>query len=174
MALTARQRQMLAEVRREFTAFARDFSALATSRSTLAPKFMRAFALWAGEQTDGATFIGYVRYLDPHVPAERDAYRVHRSYMAADYLRRLTTIRRTRRPIRSRLDMLARTLATIVPLVRDEAILWQAVEAELGMSARQITRLRAVVAAAQPLLTLPGVRQIAARIVHVPPAAAAA
>lgn len=170
----ALERQIVA-LRRPFAAFAERFGALSATRAELAPQFMRIFGAYTQQQA-GGTFVAFVRKLDPEVPAERTAYRAHKSYQAAEYLRRLVARREpggNRAPAapatRSNLTALARALATILPLVRDVQVVWRAVESELGFTARQVGRLQQVVAATQPLLTLPNARPMTPRVVHMPP-----
>lgn len=167
--LTVVLRRQIMALRPQFTAFTTQFAALSVSRGTLAPVFMRVYGAYV-QQSNGGTFVNFVRLLDSEVPSERAAYRSHKSYQAADYLRRLVGQRNTGRrtpATRSNLTALARTIATIVPILRDANIIWRAVEQEFGFTARQMTRLRAVVAEAQPLLALPGHAKGQARVIHV-------
>lgn len=167
----ALQRQITA-LRRPFSAFVERFHGLTQSRAQLAPQFMRVYGAY--QAAGGGTFVTFIRTLDPSLPMETAAYKATTAYQAADYLRRLVARRSTgegnRAPAapatRSNLTALARTLATILPLVRDAAIVWRAVEQEFGFTARQVTRLQQVVSATQPLLTLPGVHPSTPRIVH--------
>lgn len=154
-------------IRRPFTQFVTGFTSLSTRRAELAPELMKAFAKW--QAAAGGNFVGFVRVLDPTVPADRDGYRNHKAYQAAEYLRRLVgrtdTATRTQ-PVRSNLTALARMLATVLPLVRDVEVVWSAVEAEFGLQPRQLSRLRQVTGTVQPLLRLAHVRPQAAAVVH--------
>lgn len=162
-AVLARQME---QIRAQFNQFRDGFAAITERRAELAPRFMRVYGAWV--TATGGNFVAFVRVIDPTVPADRDAYRNHASYQAAVYLQRLAggTRRAAVRPVRSNLTALARTLATIRQVVRDEDTLWRAIETELGFTQRQMTKLRAVVAATQPLLNLPNAHRVNARIVH--------
>lgn len=157
-AMPAAVNRMVEGLRKPFMAFVEQFTAITAARAELAPKFMRIYGAYM--QATGETFVAFVRVLDPNVPAERAAYRGHPTYAAADYLRRLVARSQTasgkrRTPAtRSNLLALARTLATIVPLVKDPDIIWRAVETEFGFTARQVGRLRQVVSETKPLLAI--------------------
>src|SRR5688572_24145650 len=86
--LSKKAKTAIANIKKPFTAFAQAHASFTMSRAELAPKFMHAYTTWQGE-THG-TFIGFVRLLNPKVPADREGYRNHAVYQAADYLRRLT------------------------------------------------------------------------------------
>lgn len=90
--LTAKTKKAVDLIRKSFTTFVKDFASLAEKREVLAPRFMKAYNSWAEET--GGSFIDFVRYLVPDVPAQSRSndkgpgYRDHRAYQAADYLRR--------------------------------------------------------------------------------------
>lgn len=168
--MTASLQRQVDALRKPFTAFSHQFGALTESRSALAPKFMKTFGVYLTQT--GGTFVSFVRLLDATVPAERDAYRGHKSYQAAEYLRRLVSRREPGARSTSRgssaLVNFARMVKTVLPIVRGEDTVWRALESECGFTARQITRLRSVVNATAPLLTLSGhPRPMLARVIHV-------
>jgi hypothetical protein len=155
-ALTARTQHAIDAVRSDFLAYAKDSAALGTKKSTLAPKFMRAFEAWE-EETEG-TFVSFVRLYDVKVPEDRDSYKSHPTYMAADYLRRLVAQAarpKTKRRSASPLEALARTLALIVPALGDDPTpLWDAFKSRLKWKDTQIHRLQSLVEHAEPLLNV--------------------
>lgn len=85
--LSAKVNKAIEAIKKDFVAFSKDFAAISMRREELAPKFQKAFGLWQAET--GGTFVSFVRYLDPSVGQARNEYRTHRSYQAADYLRRI-------------------------------------------------------------------------------------
>lgn len=157
--LSSRTRALIDNVRTSFVTFVDDFSALvSSSRQDLAPRVMRAFDAYRGE-TDG-TFVDFVRQLDPTVPADRIKYRAHRSYQAADYLRRLVA-QAPRAETRKRgpkattpLVALARLMATVLPAVDPTGAVWTAFVKEMHWSAEQAKRLQKL-AASQGAVSLP-------------------
>jgi hypothetical protein len=164
--LTPRTQKVIDAVRPLFGNFAKDFGVLAARRSDLAPKFMQAFGVYYAETQD--TFVNFVRLLDPTVPAERDAYRAHKVYQAADYLRRLVSARvgsaegggdPSTMPVPT-IESMARMLAAVLPLVQPTAVpsLWAAIESELRWTPRQVAKLQRLTDSAAPLVHLTGIR----------------
>lgn len=176
--LSATVRRAIDGLRRPFMGFVTQFSAVTARRAEIAPELMRVFARWQTETGNGS-FIAFVRVLDPSVPMERDGYRVHRSYMAADYLRRLSgrgdTGANRAKPMRSSLQSLARMIATVTPLVADQTQLWQAISSEFGLKPRQVVRLREVVASVEPLFRIEHPRPVRRlNVIHMEPTTTAA
>lgn len=164
--LSSKVQRIVDTLRPSFDAYTRDYTALAVRREELAPKFMKAFGAWQTET--GGTFVQFVRLFDATIGESREEYRAHRSYQAADYLRRLagrqtrapesSTERATRiasTPVRP-MQGFARVLAAVVPLVQPEALsaLWKAVESELHWSPEQVARLQTLVTEATPLIRM--------------------
>lgn len=168
--MSAALKRQIEALRKPFHAFAHDFGKLAETRAELAPKFMSAYGTYL--QQTGGSFVDFCRLIDPSIPAERSAYRAHKSYQAADYLRRLVARRdvgaRRTRPVRSNVTVLARALGSLLPLVKDQDQFWSGVAAEFGLTQRQVGRLRTVTGEVKPLLDLRGVKPTQTRIVHVP------
>lgn len=157
--LTAKTRALIDNVRTSFVTFVDDFSALvSSSRQDLAPRIMRAYGAYREET--GGTFVDFVRQLDSTVPADRAKYRAHRSYQAADYLRRLVaaaprTATRSRGPKPATpLVALARLMATVLPAVDPTGAVWAAFVKEMHWSADQAKRLQKL-AASQGAVPLP-------------------
>lgn len=161
--LSTKVQRMIDDIRGQFGSFARDFRALTESRALLAPKFMRTADAWMAET--GGTFVGFVRVLDPHVPADRDGYRAHPVYQAADYLRRIQaraeetpggivdnvdTGERPATPLMATAALVA-TLQQLVPDV-DLTPLWRAFEKQLHWSEQQVARLQSLVEEQHSLL----------------------
>jgi hypothetical protein len=167
--LSARTRRAIEAIRAPFQGFVSDFTSLTVKRGELAPKFMKAFNTWASET--GRTFVDFVRVLDESVPVDRDHYRRHKSYQAADYLRRLVAQSGTRpagAAARDKAGMrgapaptppaeaLARVLASVQGLMRKESVpdLWRALAQGFGWTDQQVTRLQNQVETAEPVLEI--------------------
>lgn len=153
-------------VQSQFVNFVQDFTSLNESREDLAPKFMKAFGAWQSET--GGSFVAFVRLLVPDVPEDREGYRAHRAYQAADYLRRLTAAgsrkqetpvdraaRIASRPVSPQRAM-ARMVAAVLPLLAPETLdkLWQAMQAELRWSEQQVANLQQTTSEETPLVQL--------------------
>lgn len=169
-------------LRPKLQGFADEYKALTIKKGELAEPFMDGAALWARET--GRSFVDYVRAIDPTVPGDREGYRTHTSYMAADYLRRAATVGSARagnnaggraaRPTRTNATgRMARLLATVLKIVKaeDHAAIWQAIADQLAMTPRQITGLKAATDATQPLFTLEAKRPVHAEVVKMSEAA---
>lgn len=168
--LSSVTRRGIDAIRKPFVNFVKGFKDLAVSRAELAPKFIKAFGAY--QKDTGGTFLSFVALLDPSVPvADRDAYRVHPSYAAAQYLRRLSgrtdTGANRARPLRSNLANLARLIATILPVMADAEAFWTGLADQFGLRPRQVAKLRQVVAASKPLVDLHLTRKVPVRIVNV-------
>lgn len=159
--LSARLRALITRIRRPFMAFSEGYQALTQSRSQLAPEFMRAYGTYMNEV--GGSFVSFVRLLDPEVPEDREGYRNHRSYQAAEYLRRLVNQseavaeRRRRReageapaptPQTVALATLIATVLTLAPEAEDQV--WHALNT-LGLRPRQLDRLRGMLEETEPI-----------------------
>lgn len=140
--------RLVAAIRDDFGAFVDSFASLTTDRNTFAPKFMKAFGAWTKET--GESFVGFVRLLDPKVPADRDGYRAHASYQAADYLRRkqadagraaTTETPEGERPV-SLNTALVYLLATVMPVVDPTGSIWTAFVHEMHWTPEQAQRLK--------------------------------
>lgn len=172
--MTVGLRNKIDGLKRPFTAFVNSFQSITTTRAELAPKFMQVFGTWQAET--GKPFVDFVRALDPTVPADRAGYRGHKSYQAADYLRRLVARRdtgpnrRAARPLRNNVAIMARLLKTILPLISNADVVWRAMNEELGLNNRQVTALKQRTEAEEPLMKLRGARPMSATVVHVEPA----
>lgn len=148
--LSAKTRKLIDAVRAPFSSFVTQYAELMSTRADLAPSFMRAFGAFA--QESGQTFVDFCRLLDPSIGPTRADYRVHRSYLAADYLRRLAAQQSRPRVAPSTpatapatpLDGMARLLAAMLPLISADQVsrLWETVSAELHWTERQITSLQ--------------------------------
>lgn len=171
--LSASIRREIERLRPELRNFTRQFAVVAEKRKDLAPRFMRTYNQISAE-ADGFTFVEYVRLFDATVPTQaagENGYRVHPTYMAADYLRRLTRQRpRGRQGVRDNAtDALARSLRTILNIIKPEthAQVWAAVQAEFGLTQRTLTGLKRRVEATEPLFKLPTLRPVAqAEVIH--------
>jgi hypothetical protein len=113
-------RQALDELRPAFRELGQGLDQLTKKRAEIAPTFMRTYHVWKRETHK--PFIAFVHELDPSVPAaDRKAYRVHRSYRAAQYLQQLVeqpdkTAARGKTP----LTMLALTIKSLLPFCGSE------------------------------------------------------
>lgn len=147
VAVSAKVRTMIDHIREDFTAFVDGFTALTSARATLSPKFMKAFGAWQAET--GGNFVSFVRLLDPEVPEDRDGYRAHKSYQAADYLRRLqagatretSEIPESERPVTA-YRALAYFVATVLPTLDPSGALWTAFVEQMHWTEQQAARLQ--------------------------------
>ena len=161
--LSAAHRKSLQALKRPVMDAARSFGTVRERLIDLAPKVIKLFnGILADVET--LTFVEFVRMIDPSVPthaADRDGvigYRNHRTYYTMDYMRRLVRQggrRRGQQGVRdSATDALARTLATVLQIVREPEAIYSAVQTEFGFSERLMTRLRKRVEATKPLVRL--------------------
>lgn len=86
---SARTLKMITALRRPFLAYTHDLSSITSKRSEIVPQFEKAWTAYNKET--GASFVAFVRVLDPSVPEDRAGYRKHRVYQAAAYIRRVAT-----------------------------------------------------------------------------------
>lgn len=158
--LSAKVDKAVKTIMAPFRAFVRNFGALAMSREELSPKFMKAFGLWQAETA--GTFVEFVRFLVPDVPAQRAEYRNHRAYQAADYLRRLagnaarrprTAAERATAPAPPT-DVIARVFASLMEIIPDDRqdTIWSALQGQLHWTPRQVQRLQTQVKHVDPLV----------------------
>lgn len=158
--VSAKTKKLVDGIRQPFAAFTTEFTALSKSRAALAPKFMRAYHAWSAET--GGTFVDFVRELDPEVPEERDAYRAHASYQAADYLRRLQA-NGQREPVEgggpkaeSPMAVIGMLLASMAPVVDNMDEVYSIFQTKLHWSPQRVKRLQTLAADSPPLLTKEG------------------
>lgn len=158
--LKVRTQRIIDALRADFKPFIVAFGHFTEKRAQLAPRFMKAYDTWK-EETQG-TFVGFVRLLDPSVPADRDGYRAHRTYQAAENLRSLvqsdtederSTANDKDRPL-GMSDAFVRLLAVIVALIPGNQVekLWTLIGEELHWSPGKVTNLRASVEEVEPLV----------------------
>lgn len=176
--VSAKIRKLVLDIKRPFMLYVDKFAVIQQNRAELAPKFMRAASLWSAET--GGRFTDFVRMIDPSVPAHRgsaaepNGYRDHKTFQAADYLRRLAGVGGRKdvtgnraKPIRSKTGDMARLLATVLAFTSEPDRLWAGVAAEFSMTTRQITKLKQVVAASQPLIRIPtNVKPVRVHLIH--------
>lgn len=158
--LTAKVKKAVMAIKAKFTTFTKNFAALSVSREELAPQFMKAANLWMAE-TKG-TFVDFVRFLDPNVGNTRDEYRSHRSYQAADYLRRLVanSARRDRTGdeeaprAAAPTDAIASILGSLLEIIPEDRHqqVYDALQERMGWSERQVTRMQTQVEHVDPLV----------------------
>lgn len=155
---------LIDELRRPFLAFVVEHGTMLATRAALAPRFMRAFTAFVTD-TEGS-FVEFCRTVDPKIPADREGYKAHPSYQAADYLRRLvaqTASPKEQRPASERpvtpLVALARMVATVLPLIDVNGSIWRAFVKEMNWSERMAIRV-------QTLAAKEGGIRMAPRIVH--------
>lgn len=170
--LSAKTTRAVDVIRVTFRAFVTDFARITVSREELAPKFMKTFNQWQAES--GGTFVDFIRLLVPDVPHDREGYRAHSAYQAADYLRRLvqqeartgsTPTERAEairnRPVSPRVA-LARIVASIMPLIDPSALeaLWKAMHDQLNWSDGQVAGIKTLVTDETPLVRIRAPRGI--------------
>lgn len=157
-------------IKPELMAFTRKFGGLQESRAELAPRFMQLYNKLAGDNA-GFTFVEYARLFDSSIPTNSsltDGYRGHRTYQAADYLRRLTRQRpRGRANVRDgATDALARMIATLLQIAPSPDPIWTAVQAEFKFGERAMTGLKRRVESTKPLITLRAQRIQVGNVIH--------
>lgn len=165
--ITPALRKQIDTLRKPFMSYAKDFTLVQESREELAPRFMKIFGAYM--QATGESFVAFVRTIDPTVPQDRDGYRAHRSYQAAEYLRRLRnqgSQQGRAKPVRSRLAVTARLLGTLASIVKDPGEFWNGIASELTLTPRQITRLRDMAKAMQPVIDVSKIKPVDVKIVH--------
>src|SRR5262245_43578044 len=85
---SAKLRAAIDELRPAFCELGQGLDQLTRKRAEIAPVFMRTYQIWRRETR--RPFIAFVHELDLTMPVnDRDAYRQHRSYRAAQYLLQL-------------------------------------------------------------------------------------
>ena len=153
--LSAKTTKLIDGIREPFMSFAGDFAALAATRAQLAPKFMKAFGAYQAES--GGSFVSFVRFVDPTVPADREGYRTNNVYQAADYLRRLTAEKAVKDPnapeVTSPVEVIVDLLVTILPVVDSLDAIWEAFTDRYHWTEKRVARLKKMVGEARtPIL----------------------
>lgn len=147
--LTAKTQHLIDAVTGPFRDFVSGFTAITKSRADLAPDFLRAFNAYASET--GQSFVAFVRLIDPTVPTNREQYRNHAAYQAAMYLRRLLALEETKRSAKTvkasdrpvtPLQALAKLVATLLPTLDPNGVIWNAFVKDMHWSDEQAARLR--------------------------------
>ena len=165
-----------------YTAYTDLGSTLVLRRKEIAPKFMKAFAMWQ-EETPNGDFVGFVRHLDPNTPLEREAYRAYRTFQACQYLKRLNAVQERKelavsegrsmasdgpRPL-SQGDAVARLVASLLPVIpqSEQGKFWAGLQHELHWTERQIEKLQESISSVEPLVMIkvPN-RGVIIRLVH--------
>src|SRR5438132_48853 len=85
---SAKLRATMDELRPAFRDLGQGLDQVTKKRAEIAPLFVRGYRIWRRETH--RPFIAFVHELDPTMPVnDRDAYRQHSSYRAAQYLLQL-------------------------------------------------------------------------------------
>lgn len=169
--LSSAEQKMVQDLKGNVTTIARQLGAVRESARAIAPRVMKAFNTLAAKYDTLGGFVGFARLFDGTIPLkagtpENPGYRQHKTYIALDYMRRLQRPARTTGAGQGRrdpaTDQLGRTLATIVQIVKGDAlaIVWAAIATEFGLSERAIARLKSRVESVEPLIDLKGVKPI--------------
>lgn len=170
-------KKQMESMRRPFMTFAQAFGPIFARREEIAARFMALYWKWrdarekAGATRNDMAFVAFTRWFDSTIPLDVKGYKAHPAYAAADYLRRKQAqrpdnARQTARP--SALAQLARAIATILPVVADAQVVWDACKSEYALSDRQLKALQVEVGRQKPILTLSHVKRVSARVMHVP------
>lgn len=154
-AYSARLRAAIEELRPAFRELGHGLDQLTRKRTEVAPLFMRAYQIWRREIK--RPFIAFVHELDPTMPVkDRNAYRQHRSYRAAQYLLQLAE--QPEKVAGSRgltpLAMLAVTIKSFLPLcgsVREQKHALEALTKTSRWRESDIRRLTATIRRAKPI-----------------------
>lgn len=179
--LSSKLTTQIDHLRKPFTAFTKDYGSLLVTRADLAPKFMAGFDAYrletGGTQSEdgriagGSSFVSYVCLFDTSVPADnRDAYRAHRTYQAADYLRRLV-VQSGQAPKThdgplptTPLVALARLVATVLPRVDPSGAIWAAFVEEMHWAPAMIARIDKLARSQGPVVLPQKARAVLRRV----------
>lgn len=178
--LSAAHRAKLASFKPKIKGMAEQFSGFRAKVKDIAPIIMAYFdELLKVHGAELGGFVGFCRLFNPDMPEKAGTptapgYRADPTYYTLDYIKRSTQKRKTgqqgkRDPAT---DSLARMLATILQVVKDDVPVWLAVKQEFGLTDRAISRLKTRVEDAEPILSLEGVKPVGlttARIIHMEP-----
>lgn len=178
--LSAVEKRAVTGLKKSVLSLSESFGVVRQKASEIAPQIMRLFKGLAAKHDD-LDFVGFTRLFDSSIPTHADdkdgaeGYRKHKVYYTLDYMRRLTMKRRTGQQGKTdpAIDQLARTLATILQIVKDPDPVWDALTSEFGFSSRMLGRLKTRVAAAKPVIDLSHVIKpinvAGAKVIHMEP-----
>lgn len=172
--LSAVFKKQVINLRKPVAELAKALGAVRTKTKDLAPEVMGVYGKLTGEYP-GLSFVDFARLIDGTIPtfaADRDGatgYRNHPTYYALTYMRRIAQTEGNREGraaggaggnrgggVRdSATDALARSLKTILQIVKEPEAVWGAVQSEFGFTERLMNRLRKRVEETKPLFTLP-------------------
>lgn len=157
LTVSPRLQHTIDDLRKPIQAYVSDAVTLVTTRSELAPRFMRAFDTFSTES--GGKFVDFCRLFVPSIPADRSGYRADSSYQQLDYLRRLVAqqsrgekkpLPASRRPA-TPYQALARLIATVLPQVDPNGALWHAFVHEMHWTEKTATRIKTLGAKLGPV-----------------------
>lgn len=166
VALSARTRTLIDKARDGFLGFVKTHSGFLLKREDIVGPFAKAWKAFKEETT--LTLADFARQFDPSVPADRDGYRAHSTYRAAENLmalhRQLERAKQAKEagttasgPQRATpLDAVARMLKSVLPLISADQVdrLWETVTKELGWTEQQVTNLKNRTSEAEALLAV--------------------
>jgi len=181
--LSAAEQKAVTGLKKSVLNVADKLSIVRESSRDLAPKVMRLFNELAAKYENLGGFVGFARLFDPSMPlhgadkAGGEGYRKNKTYYALDYMRRLQNVRpRGQQGKRDpATDQLARTIATVLQIIKNPDPIWHALQMEFRFNARMLARVRARVENAKPLIDLKAIKPVTvaeAQIVHVEPTTA--
>lgn len=163
--LNAVEQRQVNSFKRAISDVSNKFKGVRAKINEIAPGIMKLFDNLKARH--GVDFVSFVRLYAPDLPthaADKDGvtgYRKHPVYYSLDYMRRLTNLQtaagkpRGRQGVRDvATDALARSLATILQIVKDPGPVWAAVQDQFKMSQRLVTGLQNRVKETKPLLDL--------------------
>lgn len=179
--LSAVEQRALTGLRKSVTSLSEKFGVVRESAREIAPRVMRLFNELAAKHENLGGFVGFARLFDSSIPthaADKDGiegYRKHKVYYTLDYMRRLVNIRPRGQQGRRdpALDQLARTIATVLQIVKDPDPVWSALTSEFRFSPRMVARLKSRVESVKPVIDLSSVIKpinlSSAKIIHMEP-----
>jgi hypothetical protein len=155
--VSAKTQQLAAAVTGAFRSFVSESTTFFQTRAEVATPFMRAFLSFkkdtkAPARPNGLGMADFVRrFFDPSVPADRDAYKKHKAFNAANNLARLyRDLHKPKKkaagpPPETPLRAMARLVAAILPLLPADQVerLWSTIERELHWQGRRLNGLKA-------------------------------
>lgn len=180
--LTPGERSQVTGLRRTVSDIADKLGIVRQKVADIAPKVLKLFNELSAKHDNLGGFVGFARLFDPNMPthaADKDGtpgYRNNKMYQALDYMRR--TQRLTNRPRGQQgrrdpaTDQLARTLATVLQIVKHDEVIWQAVQKEFRFGDRSLARLKTRVAEVKPIVDFSDVKKIdvtADEVIHMEP-----
>lgn len=162
--LSAALRRAVDELRKPLVTITTEHAKINDKLKDFAPKVMRVFNKIKADN-EAFSFVEFVRLYNPALPTHaaevngEPGYRVDKTYMSLDYMRRLVQAKPRGKSQGTRdtaADILARSIATILQALKpaEHADVWKQIGVEFGMSSIIVGKLQKRVEATEPLFKL--------------------